>query len=105
MPCESRAVDLDLEIESHRNIEVIWLLRKNLGVTRKALSDLLNGHSGMSPEMALRLEKAGWSTADAWLRQHRPHPSHRLSHSAVLPERHLRGKLGVSPGFCSTLPV
>lgn len=41
---------------------------ENLGVTRKALSDLLNGHSGMSPEMALRLEKAGWSTADAWLR-------------------------------------
>jgi len=41
---------------------------EGLGVTRKALSDLLNGHSGMSPEMALRLEKAGWSTADTWLR-------------------------------------
>jgi antitoxin HigA-1 len=27
-----------------------------LGVTRKALSDLLNGHSGVSPEMAIRLE-------------------------------------------------
>ncbi len=39
-----------------------------LGVTRKALSDLLNGHSGVSPDMAIRLEKAGWSTADAWLR-------------------------------------
>jgi addiction module HigA family antidote len=39
-----------------------------LGVTRKALSDLLNGHSGVSPDMAVRLEKAGWSTADAWLR-------------------------------------
>ena len=39
-----------------------------LGVTRKALSDLLNGHSGVSPEMAIRLEKVGWSTADAWLR-------------------------------------
>jgi addiction module HigA family antidote len=41
---------------------------KGLGVTRKALSDLLNGHSGVSPDMAIRLEKAGWSTADAWLR-------------------------------------
>jgi addiction module HigA family antidote len=40
---------------------------EHLGVTRKALSDLLNGHSGMSPEMALRLEKAGWSSAEAWL--------------------------------------
>src|ERR1700685_4591342 len=39
-----------------------------LGVTRKALSDLLNGHSGVSPEMAIRLEKAGWTTADHWLR-------------------------------------
>jgi antitoxin HigA-1 len=39
-----------------------------LGITRKAFSDLLNGHSGVSPEMAIRLEKAGWSTADHWLR-------------------------------------
>ena len=41
---------------------------KGLGVTRTALSDLLNGHSGVSPEMAIRLEKAGWTTADHWLR-------------------------------------
>ena len=41
---------------------------KGLGVTRKALSDLINGHSGVSPEMAIRLEKAGWSKADHWLR-------------------------------------
>lgn len=39
-----------------------------LGVTRKALSDLLNGHSGVSPEMALRLEKVGWGTAAMWLK-------------------------------------
>jgi len=37
---------------------------EGVGVTRKALSDLLNGHSGVSPEMAIRLEKAGWSTAE-----------------------------------------
>ncbi len=41
---------------------------EGLGVTRKTLSDLLNGHSGVSPDMAIRLEKAGWSTADHWLR-------------------------------------
>lgn len=41
---------------------------EGLGVTRKTLSDLLNGHSGVSPEMALRLELAGWSTAETWLR-------------------------------------
>jgi len=39
-----------------------------LGVTRKALSDLLNGHSGVLPEMAIRLEKAGRLKADYWLR-------------------------------------
>src|SRR6266581_6289910 len=38
-----------------------------LGVTRKALSDLVNGHSGVSPDMAVRLENAGWGTADSWL--------------------------------------
>ena len=38
-----------------------------LGVTRKALSDLLNGHTGVSPDMAIRLEKVLGSTADTWL--------------------------------------
>jgi len=41
---------------------------QGLGITRKAMSDLVNGHSGISPEMAIRLEKAGWSTAEAWLK-------------------------------------
>jgi antitoxin HigA-1 len=40
---------------------------EGLGVTRKALSDLLNGHSGISAEMAIRLEMAGWSSAQSWL--------------------------------------
>ena len=35
-----------------------------LGVTRKALSDLLNGHTGISPDMAIRLEQVFGSTAD-----------------------------------------
>lgn len=39
-----------------------------LGVTRKALSDLLNGHTGVSPDMAIRLEQVFGSTADTWLR-------------------------------------
>ena len=41
---------------------------KGLGVTRKALSELLNGHSGVSAEMAIRLAKAFGSTAETWLR-------------------------------------
>jgi addiction module HigA family antidote len=40
-----------------------------LGVTRKALSELLNGHSGISPEMALRLSIAFNTTPESWLTQ------------------------------------
>ena len=38
-----------------------------LGVARHTLSRVLNGHAGISPDMAIRLEKAGWSSADFWL--------------------------------------
>jgi addiction module HigA family antidote len=37
-------------------------------VTRKALSELLNGHAGVSPEMAIRSEQAFGSTAETWLK-------------------------------------
>lgn len=46
---------------------------EDLGVTRTALSRVLNGHAAVSPEMALRLEK--WlgpehgGAADTWLAQ------------------------------------
>ena len=41
---------------------------KWLGVSRQSLSELLNGRSGISAEMAIRLEKAGWGVAEGWLR-------------------------------------
>lgn len=41
---------------------------KRLGVTRQALSALLNGRAGVSAEMALRLEAALDTKADFWLR-------------------------------------
>ena len=40
-----------------------------LGVARHTLSRVLNGHTAISPDMAIRLEKAGWSSADFWLRR------------------------------------
>lgn len=40
---------------------------EGLGVTRKALSELLNGKSGVSPEMAVRLSKAFGSSPELWL--------------------------------------
>ena len=40
---------------------------KVLGVTRQALNNVLNGKSGISPEMAIRLTKAFGSTEETWL--------------------------------------
>src|SRR5580692_10075357 len=39
-----------------------------LGVTRQALNNVVNGKSGISPEMAIRLTKAFGSTPETWLR-------------------------------------
>ncbi len=40
---------------------------KGLGVTRKTLSLMLNGHAGISPEMAIRLSKAFGRSPESWL--------------------------------------
>lgn len=39
---------------------------KLLGVSRKQLSDIVNGHAGISPEMAIRLDKAFGGGAETW---------------------------------------
>jgi addiction module HigA family antidote len=41
---------------------------KVLGVSRQALNNVVNGKSGISPEMAIRLSKAFGSTPETWLR-------------------------------------
>lgn len=38
-----------------------------LGVSRKTLSLLLDGHAGVSPEMAIRLPKGFGRTPESWL--------------------------------------
>ncbi|MBU4292541.1 MAG: HigA family addiction module antidote protein [Actinobacteria bacterium] len=38
-----------------------------LGVSRKALSEFLNGHSSLSPEMAIRIGKATKTSPESWL--------------------------------------
>jgi addiction module HigA family antidote len=40
---------------------------KGLGVTRQALSDLINGKAGISIDMAIRLSKAFGSSPEMWL--------------------------------------
>lgn len=40
---------------------------KHLNVTRKCVSSLINGKTGISPEMAVRLELAFGKSAESWL--------------------------------------
>ena len=40
-----------------------------LGISRKTLSNILNGRAGISPEMAVRLSIAFETTAESWLNQ------------------------------------
>jgi len=41
---------------------------RGLGITRQQLHNLIAERSGVTPEMAVRLEKALGSSADTWLR-------------------------------------
>ena len=54
-----------------------------LGVSRKALSELLNGHSGISPEMAVRLSKAFGGSIESWLTQQMQYDLARVSKRAA----------------------
>jgi len=49
----------------------ITQLAENLGVARKTVSQLVNGHMGISAEMALRLAKAFDTSAELWLNMQR----------------------------------
>jgi antitoxin HigA-1 len=42
---------------------------KALGVSRKTLSGIINGRTGISPEMAIRLSIAFDTSAESWLNQ------------------------------------
>lgn len=39
-----------------------------LGVSRSTLNNLVNEKAAISPEMAIRFEKLGWSSADFWMK-------------------------------------
>lgn len=41
---------------------------RGLGITRQQLYRIIRGESGISPDVALRLEQAIGSTAELWLR-------------------------------------
>ena len=41
---------------------------KALGVSRQSLSEIVNGHTGITPDMALKLAKALNTSASMWLK-------------------------------------
>ena len=42
---------------------------EGLGISRKTLSSIINGHAGISPEVAIRLSIAFDTSAESWLNQ------------------------------------
>ena len=51
--------------------EVGWTVTEfagQLGIAESEVSGLLKGERGISPAMALALERIGWSNADFWMR-------------------------------------
>lgn len=55
---EDVIVELDLSITE---------VARRLGMSRVAFSRVVNGKAGISPDLAIRLERAGVGTARAWL--------------------------------------
>jgi addiction module HigA family antidote len=51
---------------------------RGMGVTRQQLYNVISGRSSISPEMAVRLEKAFGGTADHWLRMQIAHDLARV---------------------------
>lgn len=59
-------------------------MAKRLGLARETLSRIMHGHAPISPDLAVRLERAGVGTArtwlavqadyDLWQAEHRPQP-------------------------------
>ena len=57
---------------------------KALGVSRKALSSLLNGRSAVTPEMAMRLAIAFDTTPESWLVQQMQYDLWKTSQKGTL---------------------
>jgi antitoxin HigA-1 len=64
---------------------------KVLGVTRQALNNLVNGKSGISPEMAIRLSKAFGGRPGVWLKM-------QMDYDLAQAEKKCRQDQGPAPG-------
>ena len=64
-----------------------------LGITRQQLHKVLAGRSAVTPEMALRLEKALGSTADTWLRMQMNYDLAQVRRNASIKVKRLAPKV------------
>ncbi len=62
----------------------VTVAARSLGVTRKALSELLNGKSGVSPSMALRLAIAFDTSPESWLNMQQQYDLYRARKNPAL---------------------
>ncbi len=53
-----------------------------LGVSRKTLSEIVNEHASVTPDMALRLSKAFKTTPELWLNMQRNYDLWQASHKS-----------------------
>jgi len=53
-----------------------------LGVSRKTLSEIVNAHASITPDMALRLSKAFKTTPELWLNMQRNYNLWQASHKS-----------------------
>jgi addiction module HigA family antidote len=66
---------------------------QGLGVTRQQLHNVVSGRSAVSPEMAVRLERAFGGSADMWLRMQAAYDIARVRAASIGAEvRKLRAK-------------
>ncbi len=66
-----------------------------LGVSRKTLSKIVNGNSGISPEMAYRLSIAFGGSPESWM-------GHQVAYDLWQVEQH-KHELNIKPFFVQTL--
>lgn len=83
MPMKNPPHPGELIRESLEDLELsVAKAAAGLGVTRQQLYNVISGKSGITPEMALRLEKAFGGSAEIWLRMQINHDLARVRRRA-----------------------
>ena len=67
-PPHPGAVLKDTVLSANGGGQTITAFAERLGVSRVALSNIVNGHAAITADMAVRLEQALGTSAETWLR-------------------------------------